>query len=97
MGSGGLADGIRRVLRPGAEPGRFVPPLKHLGALFEWRGLTPGGTSLQLRVCLRAGIAQLVERNLAKVEVGSSSLLSRSKSFASRPIIGRLCTIPIRW
>jgi hypothetical protein len=32
-----------------------------------------------LRVCLRAGIAQLVERNLAKVEVGSSSLLSRSK------------------
>ncbi len=26
-----------------------------------------------------AGIAQLVERNLAKVEVGSSSLLSRSK------------------
>ena len=28
----------------------------------------------------RAGIAQLVERNLAKVEVGSSSLLSRSKT-----------------
>ena len=27
-----------------------------------------------------AGIAQLVERNLAKVEVGSSSLLSRSRS-----------------
>jgi hypothetical protein len=26
-----------------------------------------------------AGIAQLVERNLAKVEVGSSSLLSRSR------------------
>ena len=45
----------------------------------------------------RAGIAQLVERNLAKVEVASSSLVSRSKSFASRPISGRLCTIPIRW
>ena len=28
----------------------------------------------------RAGIAQLVERNLAKVEVASSSLVSRSKS-----------------
>ncbi len=27
-----------------------------------------------------AGIAQLVERNLAKVEVGSSNLLSRSRS-----------------
>ena len=57
-----------------------MPPLKRLGALFGRRGLTPGGTSLQLRVCLRAGIAQLVERNLAKVEVGSSSLLSRSKT-----------------
>ena len=30
--------------------------------------------------CLKsAGIAQLVERNLAKVEVASSSLVSRSK------------------
>jgi hypothetical protein len=29
---------------------------------------------------LDAGIAQLVERNLAKVEVASSSLVSRSKS-----------------
>gem|GEM_PF-6844788 len=28
---------------------------------------------------LNAGIAQLVERNLAKVEVASSSLVSRSK------------------
>ena len=31
-----------------------------------------------------AGIAQLVERNLAKVEVASSSLVSRSK-FDGRP------------
>ena len=31
-------------------------------------------------VRINAGIAQLVERNLAKVEVGSSSLLSRSRS-----------------
>ena len=30
-----------------------------------------------------AGIAQLVERNLAKVEVASSSLVSRSKIFRS--------------
>ena len=29
---------------------------------------------------LKAGIAQLVERNLAKVEVASSSLVSRSKT-----------------
>ena len=31
----------------------------------------------------RAGIAQLVERNLAKVEVASSSLVSRSNNFKS--------------
>ena len=30
-------------------------------------------------MCKNAGIAQLVERNLAKVEVASSSLVSRSK------------------
>ncbi len=35
------------------------------------------GTMLIIR--LLAGIAQLVERNLAKVEVASSSLVSRSK------------------
>ena len=29
--------------------------------------------------CLKAGIAQLVEHNLAKVRVASSSLVSRSK------------------
>ena len=32
----------------------------------------------------RAGIAQLVERNLAKVEVASSSLVSRSSPLESR-------------
>jgi hypothetical protein len=31
-------------------------------------------------VFINAGIAQLVERNLAKVEVGSSRLLSRSRN-----------------
>ena len=30
-------------------------------------------------ICFHAGIAQLVERNLAKVEVASSSLVSRSR------------------
>ena len=59
-----------------------MPPLKHLAALFGRHGLTPGGTSLQLRGCFRAGIAQLVERNLAKVEVASSSLVSRSNTFS---------------
>ena len=33
----------------------------------------------------QAGIAQLVERNLAKVEVASSSLVSRSKSSSGPP------------
>ncbi len=32
----------------------------------------------------RAGIAQLVERNLAKVEVASSRLVSRSKFYFKR-------------
>ncbi len=32
---------------------------------------------------VKAGIAQLVERNLAKVEVASSNLVSRSKYFKS--------------
>jgi len=31
-----------------------------------------------LQLCTLAGIAQLVERNLAKVEVASSNLVSRS-------------------
>ena len=37
-----------------------------------------GKGALTIPALSRAGIAQLVERNLAKVEVGSSSLLSRS-------------------
>ena len=37
---------------------------------------------------LSAGVAQLVERNLAKVEVASSRLVSRSKLFSS---VTRVC------
>ncbi len=37
-----------------------------------------------LQFKLHAGIAQLVERNLAKVEVASSSLVSRSNTKAPR-------------
>jgi hypothetical protein len=40
--------------------------------------LTPAQKSLKCSL-LNAGIAQLVERNLAKVEVASSSPVSRSK------------------
>ena len=42
--------------------------------------------SINLKYCLTeafAGIAQLVERNLAKVEVASSNLVSRSIFFSS--------------
>ena len=35
--------------------------------------------------CEYAGVAQLVERNLAKVEVESSSLFSRSNSEEGKP------------
>ena len=43
-------------------------------------GLTGGKNRLECRPSSRAGIAQLVERNLAKVEVASSNLVSRSSS-----------------
>ena len=43
----------------------------------------------------QAGIAQLVERNLAKVEVASSSLVSRSR-FRQSPVSGALfCRTPL--
>jgi hypothetical protein len=42
--------------------------------------LDSGGRGPTIAPLFRAGIAQLVERNLAKVEVASSSLVSRSKN-----------------
>ncbi len=52
-----------------------------------------------------AGIAQLVERNLAKVEVASSNLVSRSKqkeaqaSFFISPLgtFGRIAQSTLHW
>ncbi|CAI2292827.1 hypothetical protein IFVP182_C1200163 [Vibrio parahaemolyticus] len=41
-------------------------------------GSTPGGASIIL-LRINATLAQLVERNLAKVEVTSSNLVCRSK------------------
>jgi hypothetical protein len=41
--------------------------------------LTCPARPIQFRASHDAGIAQLVERNLAKVEVASSSLVSRSR------------------
>jgi ribosomal protein L18 len=38
----------------------------------------PRNTGFDVEISNKAGIAQLVERNLAKVEVASSSLVSRS-------------------
>ena len=38
-----------------------------------------GGTNAQCHCALYAGVAHLVERHLAKVEVASSSLVARSK------------------
>jgi hypothetical protein len=49
-------------------------------------GLHPSITNVKY-----AGIAQLVERNLAKVEVASSSLVSRSR-FLDGAVAKRLCT-----
>ncbi len=65
------------------------------GRIVNWNcGVVQGFSSISHRVLLdsrrygptiarlfRAGIAQLVERNLAKVEVASSSLVSRSNYF----------------
>jgi hypothetical protein len=41
--------------------------------------------NLRYNLGFDAGIAQLVERNLAKVEVASSSLVSRSRSVKGTP------------
>jgi hypothetical protein len=41
-----------------------------------------GGPKTPYNLGLTAGVAQLVERNLAKVEVASSRLVSRSSRFA---------------
>jgi hypothetical protein len=46
--------------------------------VFEVLAVDTLAHSLKIRP-LNAGIAQLVERNLAKVEVASSSLVSRSR------------------
>ena len=43
------------------------------------KALTCTDRSILAIICFSAGIAQLVERNLAKVEVESSRLFSRSK------------------
>ncbi len=63
------------VAQASQRPG-FLRPPKHL--VFAFRLIQ----NLWLLRCiisgLHAGIAQLVERNLAKVEVASSSLVSRS-------------------
>ena len=45
------------------------------------KGLTKNINQLEFTVQLSAGIAQLVEHNLAKVGVASSNLVSRSKEY----------------
>ena len=53
----------------------------------------PPSFSLEDDASLNAGVAQLVERNLAKVEVASSRLVSRSNFFPRRLAIENLfCT-----
>ena len=52
--------------------------------------LTYGWLYLRLPLRHGAGIAQLVERNLAKVEVASSSLVSRSRFTFIRRAAGRV-------
>ena len=49
-----------------------------------------------MRTC-RAGIAQLVERNLAKVEVASSRLVSRSKVFRGKRFAFPFCFRILVW
>ncbi len=44
-----------------------------------------------------AGIAQLVERNLAKVEVASSRLVSRSKFKGKQPLPLLVCGAMAEW
>jgi hypothetical protein len=52
---------------------------RHSGILPSMFALTASGLPMKIAALENdAGIAQLVERNLAKVEVASSSLVSRS-------------------
>jgi hypothetical protein len=57
--------------------GRMAGAVREMTQVWEltltWRPVV-----LRFPACHGAGIAQLVERNLAKVEVASSSLVSRS-------------------
>ena len=68
----------------------------------SFRRLKKGSFTLDSTGCIykipafKAGIAQLVERNLAKVEVGSSSLLSRSK-FRNLGAVNRLTGVFLYW
>ena len=47
------------------------------------------------RLTLNAGVAQLVERYLAKVQVASSNLVSRSNSFVINRLVWQLITCRI--
>ena len=56
------------------------------GATKSRRCLDLPASGLKIPPLPDAGIAQLVERNLAKVEVASSSLVSRSSDFNMKPL-----------
>ena len=84
-GAGGRPDA---VVDGGLPEGRLAGPDRHRTDSVEGVPM-PGRLDLagaEPTICalFDAGIAQLVERNLAKVEVASSSLVSRSSSFIDR-------------
>ena len=53
---------------------------------FSYKVLTPAGSGASRTDC-QADVAQLVERNLAKVEVASSSLVVRSEKMVAASVV----------
>ena len=105
---GASAHGVRRIRR--STPAASAWPRSTRAISTTWPRPSPRSSDRVPRVGLKgapgcaiirqlptAGIAQLVERNLAKVEVGSSRLLSRSRFLGRAEALPfRLCAVRMR-
>ena len=85
---GSLRTGFSRVIRGGTSGG--VAQLgERVNGIHEVRGSIPLASTARRSAEPDAGIAQLVEHNLAKVGVAGSSPVSRSLSGEASKVVGR--------
>src|ERR1700722_5407673 len=80
----------------GSPARRNCRPVQRFSRIFIRLVLDSGRFGPTIARLFRAGIAQLVERNLAKVEVASSSLVSRSK-FSLEAVVETTPAVTKRW